>query len=72
MATTTSEPAAKEAVLMLSTVYSSNVPMVIGYNGKRHKVFLILSNHIIKVNLTMILTSYMMPILKLIVHVRRL
>ena len=33
-ATTTTKPAAKEAVLMLSTAYSSNVPMVIGYNGK--------------------------------------
>ena len=53
VATTTSEPAAKEAVLLLSTMYSSNVPMVIGYNGKRHKVFLFVY-HMIKVNLTMI------------------
>ena len=32
--TTTSEPAAKNAVLMLSTYESSNIPMVLGYNGK--------------------------------------
>jgi len=30
---TTTEPVAKDAVLMLSTRYN-NVPMVIGYNGK--------------------------------------
>ena len=31
---TTTAPTAKEAVLMLSTYWSSNVPMVIGFNGK--------------------------------------
>merc|ERR1719210_2883281 len=34
IATTATEPAAKQAVLMLSTSSSSNVPMVIGYNGE--------------------------------------
>ena len=33
LATTTTEPKAKEAVLMLSTRFPDNVPMVIGYNG---------------------------------------
>ena len=42
VATTTSKSAAKEAVLMLSTAYSSNFPMVIGFNGKQLQVFLIL------------------------------
>ena len=36
VATTTIEPVAKDAVLLLSTYYSDNVPMVIGYNGKLH------------------------------------
>ena len=36
VATTTIEPVAKDAVLLLSTYSSSNVPMVIGYNGKLH------------------------------------
>ena len=34
VATTTIEPVAKDAVLLLNTRSSSNVPMVIGYNGK--------------------------------------
>ena len=42
VSTTTSKSAAKEAVLMLSTAYSTNVPMVIGYNGNHLQVFLIL------------------------------
>ena len=37
VATTTTEPAEKEAVLMLSTYDSSNVPMVISYNGMLHQ-----------------------------------
>ena len=36
VATTTTEPVAKDAVLLLSTWSSRNVPMVIGYNGKLH------------------------------------
>ena len=34
--TTTIEPVAKDAVLLLNTEWSDNVPMVIGYNGKLH------------------------------------
>ena len=30
------EPVVKDAVLLLSTYSSNNVPMVIGYNGKLH------------------------------------
>ena len=36
VATTTVEPTSKDAVLLLSTFFQSNVPMVIGYNGKLH------------------------------------
>ena len=36
LATTTIEPVAKDAVLLLNTQWSENVPMVIGYNGKLH------------------------------------
>ena len=36
VATTTIEPVAKDAVLLLDTRSSNNVPMVIGYNGKLH------------------------------------
>ena len=38
VATTTTKPAAKEAVLMLSTYEASNIPMVINYNGGLHDV----------------------------------
>ena len=34
LATTTNKPAVKDHVLMLSTLYSSNVPMVIGLDGE--------------------------------------
>ena len=46
--TTTTESVAKKAVLVLSTYISSNVPMVIGYNGKQRQVFLIICNDKIK------------------------
>ena len=36
VATTTIEPVAKDAVLLLQTGSSRNFPMVIGYNGKLH------------------------------------
>ena len=32
--TTTTEPVSKDAVLMLNTKSSDNIPMVIGFNGK--------------------------------------
>ena len=35
-ATTTTKPARTDAVLLLSTRSSDNVPMVIGYNGKQN------------------------------------
>ena len=37
-ATTATDPNAKDAVLMLSTYKSNNVPMVIEYNGKNHLI----------------------------------
>lgn len=38
VATTTTEPKLKEAVLVLSTYTSSNVPMVIGFNGEYYYI----------------------------------
>ena len=67
-----SKPAAKKAVLMLSTSDSSNVPMVIGYDGKRLQVFFILAQNIFKVKLTMIYALHMKTLLKLLAHVQRL
>ena len=36
IATIATDKVEKKAVLMLSTFWYSNVPMVIGYNGKKH------------------------------------
>ena len=70
--TTTTKPAAKKAVLMLSTKDSTTVPMVIGYDGKRLQVFFILAQNIFKVKLTMIYALHMKTILKFLAHVQRL
>ena len=77
VATTTVEPISKDAVLLLSTFFQSNVPMVIGYNGKLHpnmnlSLFLSqMTTTIFQVKWTMISTSHLKTTLKSITLVRR-
>ena len=80
MATTTTEPSPKEAVLMLCSKTSTNIPMVIGFNGKSNIFVMdaahITSDHIsiansFKERSTMILTSLSNPELVYTDHVQQ-